>query len=509
MDDLVIALEILMLVIVISIQFWFYFSTLKKIKLLSNLFPKSNFDASFLRPSNTNNGLTQLIKVDNELYNQYFKEVIISINKYLIRNPGASDFAIIKSILERSIEARENSVSSNVSLPLYIGLMGTFIGVIVGLLKIAFGGGVTEANINSFIGGVVIAMGASFFGLLLTVINNSKNFKNAIAICDERKNCFYNFLQVELLPHLGNSLFEALDKFKNNINDFNSKFERNIDLFDAKFSDNISSLKTSVNSLSENINIVVENTKTQREFLIDLKKLDYDRMAAANIKVFQLLKDSIPTFINFIESQKELTESVENANQFVSTIENILNRVKSFEESINNLGEHINTNKFLGNEVLKRIDENLRYLDLQFELLKQHEIRSSDGIQDYFEKQYQQIQKLADNIKREVQDAMNFQIDKNPFQKLHLLEKIETNITELNNKVNFNGEFKTISENVITTKNEIQGINLQLSNAIDINNKRKNGSRQKNRGQDIIVPEKVVPISKQGIFRRMTNIFRH
>lgn len=508
MDDLIIALEIFMLVIVVSIQFGFFFSTLKKIKLLSNLFPKSNFDASFLRPSTTDNSLTQLIKVDNELYNQYFKEVINSINKYLIRNQGASDFAIIKSILERSIEARENSVSSNVSLPLYIGLMGTFIGVIIGLLKIAFWGGVTEVNINSFIGGVVIAMGASFFGLLLTVINNSKNFKNARAVCDERKNSFYNFLQVELLPHLGNSLFEALDKFRNNINDFNSKFERNINLFDTKFSDNISSLRTSVNSLSENINIVVENTKTQREFLIDLKKLDYDRMAAANIKVFLLLKESVPTFIKFIESQKELTESVEHANQFVGTIENILNRVKSFEENINNLGEHINTNKFLGNEVLKRIDENLRYLDLQFELLKQHEIRSSDGIKDYFEKQYQQIQKLADNIKREVQDAMNFQIDKNPFQKLHLLEKIETNITELNNKVNFNGEFKTISENVSTTKNEIQDIKIQLTNAINENIGRITDIPPKKRKPPIIDSEYIIAKPKIGFIRKMTNIFR-
>jgi hypothetical protein len=72
--------------------------------------------------------------------------------------------------------------------------MGTFTGIIIGLLNIGFGGGVTEENINSFIGGVVIAMVASFFGLLLTVINNSKNFRGCKSyICDERKN---NFLQL-------------------------------------------------------------------------------------------------------------------------------------------------------------------------------------------------------------------------------------------------------------------------------------------------------------------------
>lgn len=63
----------------------------------------------------------------------------------------------------------------------------------MGLLKIGFGGGVTEENINSFIGGVVIAMVASFFGLLLTVINNSKNFKEAKATCDEKEKQFLQF----------------------------------------------------------------------------------------------------------------------------------------------------------------------------------------------------------------------------------------------------------------------------------------------------------------------------
>jgi len=218
-----------------------------------------------------------------------------------------------------------------------------------------FFGGVTEENINSFIGGVVIAMVASLVGLFLTVINNAKNFKDAKNDCDKKKNSFYNFLQVELLPHLGNSLFDALDRLKYNIGDFNNKFENNIELFDANFSENISSLRTSVQSLSENIGSVVENTKTQRDFLVELKTIGYDRMAEANVKVFQLLKETGPTFIKFIEKQKELTQSVEHASGLVQTIEGILNRIKTFEESINNLGETINSRQYLGNEVLKRI----------------------------------------------------------------------------------------------------------------------------------------------------------
>jgi hypothetical protein len=488
MDNYILIIEVVVLIFVVLTQISFYYSTLQKINLLSNLFPETKFDISCLEKelSNTKfdnscleNELSDkdpalIIKIKEDLYNKTFIEVIQSLNDYLIRNKGACDFSIIKSIVERSIEAKENAVNSNVSLPLYIGLMGTFVGVIIGLFKIAFGGGVTEKNINLFIGGVVIAMVASFLGLLLTVVNNSKNFKNATAVCQERKNNFFNFLQVELLPHLGNNLTDVLERLKNNINDFNDTFKTNINLFDNKFTNNISSLGASVGILSDNIGMIVENTNTQKAFLVELNGKGYNEMVKANIEVIKLLNDVSPNLLKFIESQKLLTESMANANQFVGIIEKILNRIKTFEESINKLGERINTSEFLGNEVLRRIDINLNYLDQQFELLKDHEHTSSDEIKAHFTRQYHEIQLLVYNIEKEIREALNFNIEDNPLQKLHLLEGIETSIGELNKKINFNGEFKDISDNVSTTKDDIQLIKNHLATAIEENKRSKN-----------------------------------
>ncbi len=230
-------------------------------------------------------------------------------------------------------------------------------------------------------------------------------------------------------------------------------------------------------------------------------------MAEANIKVFQLLKDTGPTFIKFIESQKELSQSVENANQFVGVIESILNRIQTFEESINNLGEHINASKFLGNDVLNRIDINLRYLDQQFDLLKQHEHKSSDTIKDYFEKQYSEIQKLTDSIKKEIQEAMNFKIDQNPLQKLLVLDTIDSSLSELNKKVNFNGEFKLLSENFNKTAIEIKEIKQQISIAIDETRKSKKSNTKPNQNSILNPKSEVVPIieqeNKKGFWRRL------
>ncbi|WP_428656028.1 hypothetical protein [Runella sp.] len=504
----VLILEILLVIAVVLLQLYFFNSTYQRIKLLSNLFPTQNLDESFLQSSDTSNGVIQLIRIDRNLYSEEFTNIINSINNYLKKNQGATDFSIIESIVERNIETRENAVSSNVTLPLYIGLMGTFTGIIMGLLRIGFGGGVSDENINSFIGGVVIAMIASFLGLLLTVLNNSKNFKEAKAICDTRKNSFYDFLQAVLLPHLGNSLYDALDRLKFNINDFNKKFENNIQLFDTKFSDNISSLRTSVESLSGNIGAVVENTRTQKEFLVELKNIGYNRMAEANVRVFQLLKETGPTFIKFIEKQKELTYSVEQAVSLVQFIDSIFNRIKTFEESLNNLGESINQSHFLGNDLLKRVDTNLKYLNDKFELLKRFEDANLAETETYFKNKYADIQRLTDNIKREVESALDIKIENNPLQKLHLLDTIDKHMSEIKSKINYNSEFKQISDDLSLTKSELSDIKQKLTKAIEENRSKKsqkNNRKEKSRDEDKV---KEPPKNKSNLFSQFTNLFK-
>ena len=512
MGSIEIIIEIVVALIVVAIQLYFFNDTKKKIALLSNLFPIKNLDESFLETSETENGIIQTIRIEYRLFSDDFTYAIYSINQYLHKNHGATDFSIIKSIVERSIETRENAVNTNITLPIYIGLMGTFTGIIMGLFKIGFFGGVTEENINSFIGGVVIAMIASFFGLFLTVWNNAKNFKEAKAICDKRKNSFYNFLQVELLPHLSNSLFDALDRLKLNINDFNKKFESNIKLFNSKFSSNILSLGNSVESLSENIGAVVANTQTQKEFLVELRKIGYNKMAEANVKVFQLFKENIPTFKKFIEKQKELTDSMEQAVGLVQTIESILNRMKTFEDSINNLGDNLNQSNFIGNELLKRVDVNLNYLNEKFELLKRFEDASLAETETYFKNKYEDIRRLTDGIKREIESALDVKIDNNPLHKLHLLEGIDKNMVEIKSQINFSGEFKRISEDLGITKSDLSEIKNILIQEIDkANNKstqkspkseaQKSNEKNKNKEADASNP-------KPTLINRFISLFR-
>jgi hypothetical protein len=75
-------------------------------------------------------------------------------------------------------------------------------------------------------------------------------------------------------------LFDALDRLKYNINDFNKKFENNIQLFDTKFSVQhyftLSGLR--FNQLSGSIGtVIVEHTKSQKGLLgSSLTKIGYE-----------------------------------------------------------------------------------------------------------------------------------------------------------------------------------------------------------------------------------------
>ena len=138
-----------------------------------------------------------LIRVKNGAGSSAFKEVIFETNAYLCKNVGTSaDFSIIQDICERKIESLESQISNTVNVPLYLGLAGTFIGIITGLAGIAFN---VDALFNegqmtplrNLLIGVVIAMIASFVGLYLMVKNSSVNYKRALVECDKNKNGYY------------------------------------------------------------------------------------------------------------------------------------------------------------------------------------------------------------------------------------------------------------------------------------------------------------------------------
>ena len=78
-----------------------------------------------------------------------FGEVITDTNDYLQANKGAAaDFNALRDISEREAELLDAEIEAQISTPLYLGLLGTFGGAILGLFALVnpFGAAPTAAG---------------------------------------------------------------------------------------------------------------------------------------------------------------------------------------------------------------------------------------------------------------------------------------------------------------------------------------------------------------------------
>lgn len=433
-----IVLEIGALIVIIFLQWRYFNRSLEEIEELKNLFPSVKLSEENLFVDESTQAEQILV---GEHKNHSFHNILFATNQYLKKNLGSADYNIIKNIADRTTEAQEEKIASEISLPLYLGLMGTFAGVILGLLSMVIDGGFDMAStgndkkVQGLIAGVIIAMTVSLIGLLLTTINNSINLKKAIAVRNINRNNYYNFLQTELLPHLDNNIYSALDQLKLNISNFNIKFEENLGLFDESFSDNIQHLKGTVAGMTEQIKVVNENTKVQLEFLQELKKIGYNRMAEANIKVFDKLKETGPMLIKFIQEQQKLNVNVESANEFATKIGDLLDRVNTFENSINSLGREVQQSEMLGAEVINVVRKHLSVIDQRESLITEYTGRSNSEIESYLRSALERMQLLKREIEVGFQKSFDFDSEGNVLQNLLYLSTIDANVRDLKAKV--------------------------------------------------------------------------
>ncbi|MBX0292691.1 hypothetical protein K3G63_19760 [Hymenobacter sp. HSC-4F20] len=267
---------------------------------------------------------TSLVKAENA--SPQFQEILLDTNDYLRHNKGAAaDFGILKDISERQSEVLDNEVQATVATPLYLGLLGTFLGVILGLMGIARNGVSDENALTPFLTGVLIAMTGSFVGLLLTLLGNGV-LRQARQQLDRLQNQYYTFLQARLLPVLHADMASSLTNLKSVLDAFNQQFVGQVELF---------------NPLMDK---VTQNIRVQSDFLERLDTIGYDKMAAANILVFEKVRESAEMFAAFTGYQQRLNEMLQNGYQSAQSVNNILDRLRGFEKGINDLGQYIGGN---------------------------------------------------------------------------------------------------------------------------------------------------------------------
>lgn len=284
----------------------------QKIKVVTWREIKERLGAYSVNSSSNEDGI-QVIIINNE--NEVAKEIENSINTYLIKNKGAvSDFNLIKDIVERNCDAVESEIESVTPLPLYLGLVGTMLGIIVGLgaIGLTTGFGDIQQVVNSLMSEVACAMVASLVGVLTTTFISWKSRKCNVVI-EADKNKFYTWIQTELLPVLSSNTVSTLTLLERNLNRFNASFGYTIVKLDEKLSK------------------VGETYEQQLEILRRIENLDMSQMATANVKILKALDSSSKNLEDFAQYMDNSTKYLSEVRKLTKQMDSHLKETESLE----------------------------------------------------------------------------------------------------------------------------------------------------------------------------------
>lgn len=305
---------------IICIQVFFFIKNLMRMGQFSKIFSE---ESSWRLRHNTETNLVDGVYGSG---NSIFESIKNSINKYLGNNSGSViDFGLLKDAIDRHCDSVENDIAIQTPIPMYWGLAGTMAGVIFGLWALldsnailtlmGSGAGQIDAGthdaakgIDALFSGVAWAMVASICGIILTTIN-SILFKQCKLKEENGKNSFLAWMQSELLPKLPSDTSEALKNLVINLNKFNNTFAQN------------------TSNLGDTLNAVNQSYAIQADIIQAVHEMDVMKMAKANVRVLQELK--------------ECTDKLELFNDYLSEIEGYTDAIHRFEAQFGEQAERL------------------------------------------------------------------------------------------------------------------------------------------------------------------------
>lgn len=341
-------LIILVVVVIIFFQLKAFLENWKKMQEFKTIFKDKTGKniISLSVNSNESGNITSIYSlVENS--NQVWQNIKTSINEYLGNNfTGTIRFDILKNTIDRNCDAAEEDINTLNPLPLYLGLVGTMFGIIIGIGYLIFSGSlgtlmgavnndapgdITE-GVQSLLTGVAIAMIASVIGIILTTINSWK-FNGIKTEVESNRNSVLVWLQANILPivHSINNPSVEMANVVGQLESFNTRFVKNM----------------------EGLNDTLSNINRSYEIIRDL---DVVNVTEGNVKVFSKLKkctDNLDSFVNFFNSINTLHERWEQELRDSKSLEKIAN---FFEAEFSTIEQR----KVMINSAVVKVDEALQ-----------------------------------------------------------------------------------------------------------------------------------------------------
>lgn len=388
--------------------------------------------------------------------NSLLQQVIDTINNYLKKNKGgAADFHLVKDIVERHTDSLDEEINHKLPVPIYLGLMGTVLGIIVGLFSLNFdfdpetnslNGELFVNSVSALIDGVKLAMVCSFAGLLLTTVLSSWLYMGAKSALEEQKNAFYDFIQTRLLPQMTKDAASTILALQSNLEKFNTSFEENIEGF---------------GSIMDDIHATFDSQlKLQQE----LKRMDLSRVANLNASVLAQLRKSMAEFEKFTQYMNQMNTFVRSTATLTDSINDQLQRTEAVETVVNALQDNIQKNQMVMaklREFLERVNEKTAVATAAGEIDSAMG-QAIDELKKHAQEQIESIRTYTTEATADLHDLVTSERGHlSSLEKLGKLDQLDKLVVAINTMKEDNRQVSTALEKKIETLSRAVGENTQ------------------------------------------------
>ena len=328
--------------------------------------------------------------------NEVFQQICHEINNYLsLSTHTTADFGVMRDITNRHTESEEQNANLLLPIPLYLGLMGTMLGIVIGLFSMGSlgdldsttSGDLLGSSINTLLGGVKIAMCGSFTGLLLTILA-THYFRIAKNELDKSKGLFYIFLQTEIVP-----------QFKSNMQNTFSGLEASLLKFGEGFNTSIAALGTVVDKNYKAVLKQQQILDKEKELLEVIKEIDVKKVAAMNNKTFQGLQEVMSQFDRFNQHFAQLNEIHDKSRELINKLIEIAARTENFDNIATDINKQLSESKML-----------MDFLKSHFHDLEARKMTIDGAVVKMDEYLQKSMVTLRDHLDTTVQKNIDFQI---------------------------------------------------------------------------------------------------
>ncbi|MBR3958493.1 MAG: hypothetical protein IKJ81_00410 [Bacteroidales bacterium] len=370
---------------IIGFQTKWFINTIRGVHGLKEIFPENVNSQMKLFKSDINEQF-HIYCIDKKNKSDVWNSIIDSINQYLSKNKGrVSDFALVKDIVDRNVDAAEDEVRELLPVPLYAGLVGTMLGIIIGLLYLVGSEGLetllsseienlSNVGVGGLLQDVAYAMIGSLFGVAFTTYSTLAIRKAKRGI-ERKKHIFLSWIQSELLPVMNDSTGAVMLQLSQELTQFVTQFRSN--------AINMSNTIDKVNIATQNqvrLLEAVEQLKTKRvtESALEL----YERLSKCSEEI-GTLAEMLENSTTYLEQVRLLNEKLDGSERRMKTLEdmgeyfmrertNVERMEKISNEALNSAQNAIDMS---GNSIIQKVaelDDNLAKA-----LLKQQQLLES------------------------------------------------------------------------------------------------------------------------------------